>query len=179
MIRFSKRFCYNRITRAVIVVVVFGIVIPVLAGIPFGGAPVASLTLAGSSFLLQAAGAAVGVGLGFSPVPILLIMTSVALAYILVVFEVLDLFAEQSERVRAWIDRIDEKTKGNIYIRRYGVLALVPLIWLPIVSLYGSPLVAWIFRWDRVQSVVAMLAGWIVACAVVMGATMGIFQFLF
>lgn len=179
MIRFSRRYCYNRVTRAAIALVVFGIVVPVLAGLLFGGTPLASLTLAGSSFLLQAAGAAVGVGLGFHPVPLLAIMTSVALAYILVVFEVLDLFAEQSERVRAWIDRIDEKTKGNVYLRRYGVLALVPLIWLPVVSLYGSPLVAWIFRWDRMQSIIAMLAGWIVACAVVMAATMGIFQVLF
>lgn len=179
MIRFSRRFCYNRITRVALEVAVFGIAIPVMAGLPFGRSPAESLTLAGTSFLLQAAGAAVGVGLGFHPISILAIVTSVALAYILVVFEVLDLFAEQSERLRAWVDRIDEKTKHNVYLRRYGVFALVPLIWLPVVSLYGSPLVAWIFRWNRLQSVIAMLAGWIAACAVVMAATMGIFQFLF
>lgn len=179
MIRFSRRFCSARISRVAIAFVVLGIAVPVLAGLLSGRTPAESLTLAGSAFLLQAGGAAVGVGLGFHPAALLAIMTSVALAYILVVFEVLDLFAEQSERMRSWIDRVDERTRDNVYIHKYGVLALVPLIWLPIVSLYGSPLVAWIFRWDRLQSVVAMLGGWIVACIVVMAATTGLFRFLF
>ena len=118
-------------------------------------------------------------GSRYSPLVVLVLMTSIALAIILGIMEVCDLFAEQSERIQRWIQRIDARTKEITYLRTYGALMLIPIIWVPGIALYGTPLVAWIFRWDRGISIFCMITGWIVATGLVMGTTLGLVHIIF
>ncbi|NLZ30622.1 MAG: hypothetical protein GX885_07765, partial [Methanomicrobiales archaeon] len=63
-------------------------------------------TLIASTLLLQAAAALVGLSLGQHPAVILLFLTSVAVATMIGIFGVCDLFAERSRLLR----KIDAKT---------------------------------------------------------------------
>ncbi len=172
--QFSRRGCYFLILRAAILVPLFLLVLPLGLGLIFGIAPPVVLSLVGSTLLLQAAAAAVGLGFGIHPILVLVLTTSVAVAVMLGVFYALDIFAQQSRRFQGWIQRIDERIRQYPVLKRFGVLMLIPTIWIPGIALYGTPIVAWILRFDRPISVAVMIFGWTVASAVVMAAALGL-----
>lgn len=178
-LRFSKSICIYRIIRAVWFILLFMVVVPLLiglvAGIPFSS--IMALIIA--TLALQAAAGVVGLGFSIHPLLVLVLMTSIALAIIMGILEVCDLFAEQSTRIQGWIQRIDTKTKDITYLRTYGALMLIPIIWIPGIALYGTPLVAWIFRWKRGISIFCMITGWMIATGLVMGTTLGLVNLFF
>ncbi|WP_221057813.1 hypothetical protein [Methanoculleus chikugoensis] len=175
----SPGTCRFRVARAVAFVLLFLLAVPLLLGFAFGVSPAAVFALIGSTLLLQAAAAVVGLSLGLHPVVVLLFLTSVAAAVLIGILEVCDLFAERSRTIQRLLSKIDVKTGSIDYLKRYGALMLIPVIWIPGIALYGTPVVAWIFQYPRAISLLCMLAGWMIAVIVVMAATMGLVRLVF
>jgi uncharacterized membrane protein len=75
-----------------------------------------------------------------------------------------------------WIIDIREKTGKLAFLQKYGALMLVPTIWVPGIGLYGTPVVALLFGWDRSipASILCMIIGWLVATVFVMVTTLQI-----
>lgn len=132
-----------------------------------------------ATLVLQAAGALVGIGFKLHPAAILFLMTSVAIGCMYGIYELCDLFAAYSPWFLKWIQKIDEKTKEIPHFRKYGLIMLVPIIWIPGISLYGSPLVGWIFQWNRWLSLLCMVVGWTIATVFVMATSLGLEHLIF
>jgi hypothetical protein len=179
MLRFGQRICQYRVVMMILVLLVAILLVPLALGIA-AGLPVSSVFLLITSTLgLQAAAALVGIGLGLHPVFILLITTSVAAGIIYGIYEACELFAQSSPRITRWLEKIEDKTRNVPYLSRYGPVMLIPIIWIPGISLFGSPLVAWLFRWNQLLSLVCMIIGWMIAVIVVMGTSLGLLRLFF
>jgi uncharacterized membrane protein len=179
IVRFSRRICLYRVVRMIVYLGILIVCIPLLSGSLVGQSVSAGFSLVLATILLQAAAAIVGLGLGLHPLLILLITTSVAAGCIYGIYESCELFAVSSPRITRWLRNVEERTKNVTYLSRYGALMLIPIIWIPGISLYGSPLVAWLFRWNRNLSFLCMIIGWMIAVIVVMATALGLFRLFF
>jgi hypothetical protein len=175
----SPGSCRLRVARAAAFVFLFLLAVPLLLGFAFGISPAAALALIGSTLLLQAAAAVVGLSLGLHPAVVLLFLTSVAAAVLFGILEACELFAGRSRMIQSLLSKIDAKIGRIEYLRRYGALMLIPVIWIPGIALYGAPVVAWIFRYPRAASLLCMLAGWMIAILAVMAAALGLVRLAF
>lgn len=154
------------------------VVLPVIIGWTGGTSPHRILGFILSILLLQGLAPTVGMGLGL-PVPqLLLIVTSVALGVILGVFTVCDLFSEKSDRVARWISKIQATMERYRALMTYGEYMLIPIIWVPGIGLYGTPVIAWILHWRALRAVLLMLTGWLIACLAVVGVMAEILSLL-
>jgi len=147
-------------------ILLFLLVIPgglaLLAGMPPAMLPALALT----TFLLQAGAAGSG-AVGSNGVADLLVVTSFGLGYIAAEFEVLDRLAYRSSRISAWISGVSRRSAEIRLLPRFGMLLLLPLMWMPGIGLYGGVVVAWVLRWDRLRSFAVLAAGWMLACGAV------------
>ena len=166
-------------SRAAAIIIVGAIVIPLSVGLSFGVSPGAMMSLVTSVILFQALAAMVGLGLNIPPVFVLAAMTSVALTVILTVFEICDAFAHRSTRVQGWIAKMKVVSEKSDTFNKYGELALLPIIWIPGIGLYGCALIAWIFQWRGVKAIGPMLTGWVIASLIVMLASLGLISIMF
>ena len=166
-------------SRAAAIIIVGAIVIPLSVGLSFGVSPGAMLSLVTSVILFQALAAMVGLGLNIPPVFVLAAMTSVAITVILTVFEICDAFAHRSTRVQGWIAKMKVVSEKSDTFNKYGELALLPIIWIPGIGLYGCALIAWIFQWRGVKAIGPMLTGWVIASLIVMLASLGLISIMF
>ena len=97
------------------------------------------------------------------PVPhLLLILASVAAGIIIGIFRVCDIFHEQSARVAHWIGKVKGILERYQPLKSYGEYMLVPIMWVPGIGLYGTPVIAWAFRWRGLRPVLLMLAFWLI-----------------
>lgn len=169
----TKIGCYYRILRTAVIIVIFALFIPLLIGYIFDVPLSTVFALISATFLLQAAADIIGVGLSVDPLVLLAITTSVALAVIVGILEICDVFAQSSERVAGWLSRIEEKMRNYTILKKYGAFMLIPIIWIPGIALYGSPLIAWIFQWNRLLSIICMVIGWLMASVLVILVSLG------
>jgi len=174
----ARSWCVYRLLEGTILSVSLIVLIPVILGVAAGVPVYQVTTLIVSTVVLQAAAAVVGVGLQIHPVLVVVVTTSVAIGVMILILTLCDLFAEQSKRIQAWLHKIEQKTSDKPYIKRYGPVMLIPIIWIPGISLYGSPFVAWLLGWKRWKSIICMTIGWIIACIVVLETTLGIVTIL-
>jgi uncharacterized membrane protein len=163
----------------VLLVLLLTLILPLLLGLILGVSPYMVFALIISTLALQAAAALVGLGFRLHPATILLLMTSVAIGCMYGIYELCDLFAEYSPRIMKWLQKIDERTLKVPYFRKYGLIMLIPIIWIPGISLYGSPLVGWVFHWNRWLSLLCMVIGWMVATVVVITTSLGLIHLVF
>jgi uncharacterized membrane protein len=75
----------------------------------------------------------------------------------------LQTFALTSDRVNRWIGRVEQKMQDHKYLHRYGPISCILIAWIPGIGLYGTPVIAWILRWDRILSVVFTVTGFFLA----------------
>lgn len=150
------------------------IIFPVLIGIAYEVPLHEIVGFVGSILILQPVAVAVGVGLGIPPVPILLIMLSVGVSAIQILFGICDLFARKSAWLKDHMDKVEGITRQSALFAKYGIYTTIPFIWVPGVGLYGCALIAWLFGWRGVKGVTVILAGWMLASLLVLGASLGI-----
>ncbi|HUU76211.1 MAG TPA: small multi-drug export protein [Methanoregulaceae archaeon] len=136
------------------------------------------ISFIGSTALLQAAAAPVGLLLDFDAWVVLFIMVSFALGMVLAIWEICQTFALTSERVKIWIDKVEQKTRSHPIIYKYGALSCIFIAWIPGIGLYGTPVIAWILRWNRVPATFFTILGFFIASLIVMILAQGI-SFIF
>ena len=140
-----------------------GIGIPLFFGIVLGITPATILSFIGSTAVLQALAAPIGVLLHLDPWVVLIIMVSFAFGVVLAIQEVLATFALTSDRVRRWLGKIEQKMEDHQSLHRYGAVSCIFIAWIPGIGLYGTPAIAWILRWDRIQSAIFTVTGFFLA----------------
>ncbi len=153
----------RQISKALLIAVVFTLVIPLilgsLAGVPSGRI----LGLVFSTLILQATAVTVGLATGLPAVLVLAVMTSFAFGMVLAIYEILDTFYYQSERVKTRVDGIVERMKKFEWLQKFGIYSLIVISWLPGLGLYACPVIAWLFRWEKVKSVLLITLGFFLA----------------
>jgi uncharacterized membrane protein len=166
--------CRFHLFFAVFLILAFVVIVPLIMGGLSDIDPGSVFLLISSTLIFQAAAVLVGLGLSLDPLTILIIMTSVAIGVMVAILQICDLFSETSPRVAAWLVRIGEKTEKYTFLQKYGVIMLIPIIWIPGIALYGSPIIAWLFQWRETTAIICMVIGWILACVFVLALGTGI-----
>jgi uncharacterized membrane protein len=173
----------NRVNESPAVIILIKIVVIFLAGIIAAPAVVGIayhfpihiiFGWVGSILLFQPVAVALGLALGLPPLPVMLIMLSVGISTIFVIFGICDIFAEKSVWLRDHLDKVDAIAKKSELFRRYGILTIIPFIWVPGVGLYGCVLLAWLFHWRGIRGIGIILAGWMLASSLVLLASLGV-----
>ncbi|MBP1929202.1 putative membrane protein [Methanolinea mesophila] len=156
---FRAIIIFRQILKAFFFFFIFGLAIPLFIGV-IAGVPVGVIVaLISSTFLLQATASPVGVGMGLSPAVILSVMTSFAVGMVLGILEICDTFAQSSEKVRNWLDKVEKKMQKVKIIYKYGSISCVFISWIPGLGLYSTPVIAWLFRWKRLPAVFFTVLG--------------------
>ncbi len=179
MNNFSRMRGFTEILKIVIILVTGVLVIPLLIGYYHHIAMAEILGLVASMLILQPVAVVVGLGLGISPIPLMLIMCSFGLSVIFVLYGICDIFAERSEWLRNHLKKIEAITQKSEMLKKYGMYALIPFIWVPGVGLYGCILIAWLFKWRGVKAVSVIFAGWMLATVLVLLTSLGILKIIF
>jgi uncharacterized membrane protein len=153
----------RQISKALIILMLFALAIPLilgaLAGVPSGRI----MGLVFSTLILQATAVTVGLAGGLPALLVLAVMTSYAFGMVLAIFEILDTFYYQSERVKTRVDGIVERMKKFDWLQKFGIYSLVFISWLPGLGLYACPVIAWLFRWEKIKSVLLITLGFFLA----------------
>jgi uncharacterized membrane protein len=147
--------------RALVITLLFSMLLPLIFGYAFGIPGGLVLGLVGSTLVLQANGAFVGVGFGLQPFVILTIMTSVEVGAFLAIFAICDTFAMKSERIGNFMKKTETGMQKYPWMSKYGPVSLTILPALPVIGLYASVVIAWLLRWNRSQSLLFITIGWI------------------
>lgn len=165
--------------RAIAIAFVVATLIPVVLGhllsVPVGRV----LSLIVATLLLQANAAFVGLSLGLDPVFVLVVMTFVEVGIVLAIYEILDAFAEQSDRVKRFTKSTEEKMKRYPILQRYGAATLIVLPMLPVIGLYSSVVIGWLLRWDKLQSIFFVTLGWVLVTGFLLLVALGIVRAVF
>jgi uncharacterized membrane protein len=149
-------------------------VIPVIIGLIFQISLWHMLGLVGALLILQPMAVVVGLGLGMPPVPLMLIMISFGITTIFGLFAICDMFARESAWLRSHLDSVQAIASRSSLFQKYGIVTLIPFIWIPGIGLYGCVLLAWLFHWRGVKGVGVVMAGWLLSTLLVLGISMGI-----
>jgi uncharacterized membrane protein len=174
MITFSWHKGITGILKIAIILITGVLVIPVVIGFYHDITLTNILGLVASILILQPFAVVVGFGLGINPFPMMLIMCSIGLSVIFVLFGICDMFANRSEWLRRYLEKIEAITQKSEVFRKYGIVTLIPFIWVPGVGLYGCVLIAWLFKWRGALAVTIIFTGWILATLVVLLTSIGI-----
>ena len=174
----GRHLGYFRLIIAAFMVLSFVILIPLFIGSFFHIPQPAIIALISATLIFQALAVAVGIGFTMDPLVAIGITTSVAVGVMIAIRQICDLFSESSPRVAGWLDRIARRTENYTFLHHYGVIMLIPIIWIPGIALYGSPIIAWIFQWKEIPAIICMVTGWLIASALVAAGALGVISIL-
>jgi predicted Na+-dependent transporter len=164
----NRRAVAQRIMLAMAFLIMLSIAVPLILGAMLGVDAGVILGFIGATFALQAASPPLGLALGLSPAFILVIMAFFALGIVVAIREACDALSLVSSRVRAWIARLEQKTKKHPFIKRYGAVSCILIAWIPGIGLYGTPVISWLLRWKRVPSLLFTTLGFVIAAGFVL-----------
>lgn len=165
----------RQIIKTLFLIVLFLFGIPIFIGFWTGVPEAKIITMVSSAILFQATASPVGVGLGIKPMIILAIMLSYAVGMTLAIFEICDTFAQTSGRVQKWLERVEIKMQKLTVVHTYGVFSCVFISWIPAIGLYGTPVIAWLFRWNRIGAIFFTVLGFFIVSTVFLSLTIRIF----
>ena len=157
------RVVLKKLSKALLLFIGIGVVIPLILGAVFGIESYQTLTMITSTLVLQAAAPPIGMAIGLSSTAILVIMACFALGMVTAIFEICDGLAASSERVRNWINKISKISDKHPMIKKYGAISCCFIAWIPGVGLYGTPVIAWILKWKRLPSIIFTVTGFVIA----------------
>jgi uncharacterized membrane protein len=155
------------------------LVIPLVIGFIGGLSIPATLGFIVSILLLQGLAPPAGIALGLPVYLLIPFLVSVAAGVILLIYRLCDVFSEKSAWLKSKIAKVKELMDKHPAMHSYGEVALIALMWVPGLGLYGTPILAWILNWRGPRAVLLMLTGWLIACLVVLGMAQGVLTLLF
>ncbi|HOI58278.1 MULTISPECIES: small multi-drug export protein [unclassified Methanoculleus] len=166
---------FRAIAIAFVLATLIPVVLALLLSVPVGRV----FSLIVSTLILQANAAFIGLSLGLNPLFILVVMTFVEVGIVLAIYEILDVFAETSERVRSFTKSTEEKMARYPVLHRYGAVTLIILPMLPVIGLYSSVVIGWLLRWNKLQSIFFVTLGWILVTGFLLLVALGFVRVVF
>lgn len=151
--------------------------IPLMLSLLMGEPVFRIITVVGTTLVIEYGSGALGIALGISPLTLFLVIASVGLGMIFILFGIFSLLGEKSARVADFLKKTEGKMERHPFIRRWGILALVPGVL--ILGIYFIVPVAWILRWETRRSAALIFSGYLIGSAVTILGTLGVFHFLF
>ncbi len=164
----TGRIVLKKISKALLLFIGIAVVIPLVIGALYGMSSAEILAMVTATLLLQAAAPPVGMAMGLSSAIILVTMGCFAVGMVLAIFEICDGLSASSEKVRNWIDKVAKISDKHPAIKKYGAISCCFIAWIPGIGLYGTPVIAWVFKWKRLPSILFTVAGFLVAVLFVM-----------
>jgi hypothetical protein len=149
---------------------------PLLAGFLFVVPPGPVLALMSATLVLEYGAVFIGTALSMEDALIFIIVSLVATGIIFFQLSLFDLAGKSSPRVAGFLERTRRKYGSSPYIKKYGVLALVPGIL--VVGFYVCPAVAWLLGWDRKTAFIVMIGTFCVASALLLPVSEGLIQWI-
>lgn len=159
----TGRLVLKKLSKALLLFIGIGVVLPLLIGAVIGVSSAEILAMVTSTLLLQAAAPPVGMAMGLSPAVILVIMGCFAVGMVMAIFEICDGLSASSEKVRNWIDKVSKISDKHPLIKKYGAVSCCFIAWIPGIGLYGTPVIAWVFKWKRLPSLIFTVSGFLIA----------------
>jgi bile acid:Na+ symporter, BASS family len=159
----TGRIVLKKLSKALLLFVGIAVVIPLVIGYLFGVSGAEILAMVTSTLLLQAAAPPIGMAMGLSPAIILVTMACFAVGMVMAIFEICDGLSASSEKVRNWIDKVAKISDKHPAIKKYGAISCCFIAWIPGIGLYGTPVIAWVFKWKRLPSIIFTVAGFEIA----------------
>jgi hypothetical protein len=158
-----------RLTGAISKGIMLALVIPLAAALLFALPAMPTLTLIGTTLLIEYGAAPFGIGLGLPPFFVFFVLTFVALGVIIALFDLFDSISDHSERVRNFLDRSKKRADESKILSRYGIYGLVLVILT--LGFYVCPPIAWVCGWDRRRSILFTMTGYCIVTAALIVAT--------
>jgi bile acid:Na+ symporter, BASS family len=159
----TGRIVLKKLSKALLLFIGIAVVIPLIIGAVVGVSSAEILAMVTSTLLLQAAAPPVGMAMGLSPAIILVTMACFAVGMVMAIFEICDGLSASSEKVRNWIDKVAKISDKHPAIKKYGAISCCFIAWIPGIGLYGTPVIAWVFKWKRLPSIIFTVAGFEIA----------------
>ncbi len=159
----TGRLVLKKLSKALLLFIGIAVVLPLLIGAVIGVSSAEILAMVTSTLLLQAAAPPVGMAMGLSPAVILVIMGCFAVGMVMAIFEICDGLSASSEKVRNWIDKVSKISDKHPLIKKYGAVSCCFIAWIPGIGLYGTPVIAWVFKWKRLPSLIFTVSGFLIA----------------
>jgi BASS family bile acid:Na+ symporter len=159
----TGRIVLKKLSKALLLFIGIAVVIPLVIGYLLGVSGAEILAMVTSTLLLQAAAPPVGMAMGLSPAIILFTMACFALGMVMAIFEICDGLSASSEKVRNWINKVSKISDKHPAIKKYGAISCCFIAWIPGIGLYGTPVIAWVFKWKRLPSIIFTVTGFLIA----------------
>jgi uncharacterized membrane protein len=154
--------------------VVFAIALPLVLAMLLTIPITSTLALIMTTLFIEYGAAPVGMGLGLQPVFVLVVLTSVALAVTLLLYDIFDTVGTSSLRVAGFLLRSRQRAERLKILSKYGINGLVPCVM--ILGFYACPPIAWVVGWHRNYAIFLTMAGFILISLVTILATLGIIR---
>ena len=159
----------TRLTGALSKGIILVLVFPLAVALLFTLNPMSTLTLIGTTLVIEYGAAPVGIVLGLPPVFIFLVLSSVCLGVMIALYDIFDSLSDHSERIRNFLDRSRKRAAESKILSRYGIYGLV-IVALTL-GFYLCPPISWVCGWDRRTSIICTMAGYcVVTLALIIAA---------
>jgi BASS family bile acid:Na+ symporter len=159
----TGRLVLKKISKALLLFIGIAVVLPLVIGYLAGVGSAQILAMVTSTLLLQAAAPPVGMAMGLSPAIILVTMGCFAVGMVMAIFEICDGLSASSQKVRNWIDKVAKISDKHPVIKKYGAISCCFIAWIPGIGLYGTPVIAWVFKWKRLPAIIFTVTGFLIA----------------
>jgi uncharacterized membrane protein len=177
MENFSRRKEITEILIIALILVTGVVILPLIIGFFENIAFTAVLGLITSILIFQPFAVVIGIGLGFDALPLMFIMCSIGLSVIFGLLKTCDMFAHRSEWLHRHLEKVEAVTQKSRLLKKYGMVAFIPFMWVPGVGLYGCVMIAWLLRWRGPFAITMLFAAWVLAALIVLLTSMGILAF--
>lgn len=159
----------TRLTGALSKGIMLTLVIPLATALLFNIPAIETLSLIGTTLVIEYGAAPLGVVLGLPGLFIFFVLACVALGVMIALYDIFDSISDHSERVRTFLERSRKRAAGSKVLSRYGIYGLV-IVALTL-GFYLCPPISWVCGWDRNTSIVCTMAGYcVVTIALILAA---------
>jgi len=174
MENFSRRKEIIEILIIALILITGVVILPLIIGLFDNIVFTAVLGLIISILIFQPFAVAIGLGLGFDALPLMFIMCSIGLSVIFGLLKTCDMFAHRSEWLRRHLEKVEAVTQKSRLLKKYGMVAFIPFMWVPGLGLYGCVMVAWLLRWRGAFAITMLLIAWMLAALIILLTSMGL-----
>jgi len=156
---------------------VIALVLPLIPAILFGFPLTATFALLTTGFVIEYGAAPVGILLGLSPVFVFYALMCTEIALFLCLFDIFDTIGNTSAPVSRFLERTHAYIHKSRIVEKYGILSLIPSE--IIIGVYFNAPASWVLGWQKDNALVVTIAGYCVALAATILATIGLIGMYF
>jgi hypothetical protein len=150
------------------------LILPLLPALILGYPLTPTLALIGTSLIIEAAAAPVGIALGLSPVFVFFVLICTESGIFLCLYDIFDTIGHSSPRVALFLEKSRHYAHSTPTVEKYGILSLVPCDIL--LGVYANAPLAWVLGWREDHALVLTIIGYLPQLIITIWITLGLLQ---